>query len=333
MSRVLVTGATGFLGGACLRKLRARGYDVVATGRNPKLCAALKVEGITTICADLGDAKPQELAAALGAERITAVLHCAGLSAPFGRLSAFMTSNVSATRTLLAASKAVGVGRFVYVSSPTVGFAFRDCLNQSEDMPRPRPVNYYAKTKAIAENLVLDAADVGPVVLRPRGLYGQGERTLLPRMLRAAQAGPLPVFRDGVACMDLTHIDDAVDACVAALGAGDQAEGEIINVSGGDVRGVREIVDRACAKMEFAPRWRKAPLRPALALAGLLERAALLRATPAEPRVTRYSIGLFAYAQSLNLEKAACLLQWHPRIDFDEGLERTFARSPLERAQ
>jgi len=147
-----------------------------------------------------------------------------------------------------------------------VYFAYRDQLGVSEDAGLPRPVNHYARTKRQAEEIVLAAPEVGPVVLRPRGIYGAGDRKLLPRLLQVARQRPLPLFRDGKARIDLTYVDDVVDAVLAALSAGSAAEGQIFNISGGEVVPVRDIAEAACAgpacshagaKCRFCPQcWR-----------------------------------------------------------------------------
>ncbi|MEP6564856.1 MAG: NAD-dependent epimerase/dehydratase family protein, partial [Mesorhizobium sp.] len=159
---------------------------------------------------------------------------------------------------------------------------------------------------------------------RPRGIFGAGDRALLPRLLQAARRRPLPLFRDGQARIDLTHVDDVVDAILAALAAGGSAEGQIFNISGGEVLPVRRIADEACARAGFSARWRKMPLWPAMLAAGVMEAVALRLPGQPEPAVTRYGLGLFAYAQSLDISKASRMLGWAPKVSFEDGLDRTF---------
>src|SRR5204863_7739298 len=142
--------------------------------------------------------------------------------------------------------------------------------------------------------------------------------------LQVARQRPLPLFRDGKARIDLTYIDDVVDAVLAALSAGGTAEGQIFNVSGGEVVPVRRIAETACARAGVQPRWRKMPLLPAMLAAGLAETVAQLLPGRPEPPVTRYGLGLFAYAQSLDIAKAGRILGWAPKVSFEEGLDRTF---------
>jgi nucleoside-diphosphate-sugar epimerase len=324
---VLVTGASGFLGSHVLERLAASGTLALGLGRDAARCAALEAAGHRITRHDLSRPLDRSLDPRLG--KVERIIHCAALSAPFGRLADFEAANVAATRNLLDFATRQGVSRFVHISSPSVCFAFRDQLDLAEDAALPDPVNHYARTKREAERLVLAAPTIHPVVLRPRGIYGAGDRALLPRLIKAVKRRPLPVFRDGRACIDLTHVDDVVDAVVAALAAPREAEGQIYNVSGGEVLPVRRIADEACARAGLTVRWRRMPLWPAMLAAGAIEVMALALPGRPEPPVTRYGLGLFAYAQSLDLAKARRLLGWAPKIPFEQGLDRTFAGGRL----
>lgn len=316
--RVLVTGATGFLGQALLRRLGAR---AIGQGRDAGRLAALRQQGFDTVQWCLPEAAPQEPIL----QEVTAIVHCAALSSPFGPAKAFQQANVAGTQAVLDFAQKRGVKRFVYVSSPSIYFALADQLHVAEDMPLPRPFNAYAASKVAAEHRVLGRPDLGPIIIRPRGLYGAGDTALLPRLLRTAKERALPRFRDGRACIDLTYVEDVVDSLLAALDAGAVAEGKAFNVSGGEVLPISDIVQRVCDKAKTPLRWRKMPLRPALIAAGAAEQLALLRPGQPEPLVTRYGLGLFAYEQSLDISRAAAVLGWRPKVRFAEGLERTFA--------
>lgn len=324
---VLVTGASGFLGSHVLGRLAAMGMPAIGIGRDGERCSALEQAGHVVIRHDLSRPFDATLDARLA--KVEEIIHCAALSSPFGRLKDFVAANVTATRNMVDFAKRQGVGRFVHISSPSVCFAFRDQLGLTEDAALPEPVNHYARTKREAETVVLAEPEIHPVVLRPRGIYGAGDRALLPRLIKAAASRPLPLFRGGRAAIDLTHVDDVVDALMAALAAPREAEGQIFNISGGEVLPVRRIADEACARAGLKPRWRAMPLVPAMLAAGLMETVALALPGRPEPPVTRYGLGLFAYAQSLDLSKARRMLGWEPKIAFEQGLDRTFAgRAP-----
>jgi nucleoside-diphosphate-sugar epimerase len=318
--RVLVTGATGFLGGALIRHLRDKGFDTIALGRDAGRCHHLEAAGFTTVRTDLSQPDPQRVK---HVGPLDAVVHCAALSAPWGHLAAFRAANVEGTRNALDLAAALGARRFVNISSPTVYFELKDKVGVAETASLPSPINAYARTKAEAERLVLARPDLGPVNLRPRGIYGKGEETLLPRLLAAAHRGPLPLLLNGAAAIDLTHVDDVVCAIEAALSPDPVLSGETFNISGGETIAVREIVERACAAVCVPVSWRKLPFYPVLLAARLAELASLARRTPKEPLVTPYTLGLFAFRQSLDITKAKTILGWQPKIRFDEGLVMT----------
>lgn len=320
--RVLVTGATGFLGGTLCRTLNTQGYDVVGLGRDAAKLAALADCGISTVSMDLVD-KGRSLPDNIGA--VDAMVHCAALSSPWGKYAAFLRANVVGTETAIRLAHALGVRRFVNISSPTVYFAMRDQEGVTETMPLPRPINAYGATKALAEMMVLKQQELGPVSLRPRGIYGSGDTALLPRLLEAAKRGPLPILRGGVAAIDLTHVSDVVRAIEAALLTSSDAEGEVFNVSGGEQLRVRYIVERTAGRAGVPIRWRPVPLGPAKVAAHVLDVASRVAPWGREPRVTPYALGLFAYRQSLNIEKAQDRLGWAPKIRFDQGLDETFS--------
>ncbi|UCI06616.1 NAD-dependent epimerase/dehydratase family protein [Mesorhizobium sp. B1-1-8] len=320
---VLVTGASGFLGSHVLARLAAMGIPALGLGRDAERCDALAAAGHAVIRHDLSQPLSVALDARLG--KVDRIIHCAALSSPFGRLSDFVAANVTATQNLVDFATRQGISRFVHISSPSVSFAFRDQLGLTEDAALPDPVNHYAGTKREAERIALAAPAIHPVVLRPRGIYGVGDRALLPRLIKAAKTRPLPLFRGGRASIDLTHVDDVVDAIMTALAAPKETEGEVFNISGGEVLPVRRIADEACASAGLKARWRPLPLGPTMLAAGLMEVVALRLPGRPEPPATRYGLGLFAYAQSLDLSKARRMLGWEPKISFEQGLDRTFA--------
>ena len=316
--RVLVTGATGFLGHAVLQRL---GSGAVGQGRNHARLAALAEQGFHTVHWCLPEAAPDHPLL----EDISAIVHCAGLSAPFGARQAFQQANVRGTQAVLDFARKRGVTRLVFISSPSVYFTLADQLDVDEGMDLPRPFNAYAESKAAAEALVLAARDLGPIVLRPRGIYGRDDTALLPRLLRTAQARALPRFRAGRARIDLTHVEDVVDAVLASLQAGPEAERQVFNISGGEVIRISEIVETVCTRAGVGFRWRDMPLGPALAAARIAEGIALLRPGQPEPMVTRYGLGLFAFEQSLDITRAGAVLGWSPKVCFSDGLDKTLS--------
>ena len=322
--RILVTGAPGFLGRRVALALAARGHHVVAHGRSSGALAPLAPRVAALAPWDLTSSGPPPEFGALDA-----VVHCAGLSSNWGARAAFEAANVEGTRRLLRAA-ARAAPHIVHVSSSSVCFALRDQRGVRESDPLPEPINDYARSKVAAETLVRAWREGPTTILRPRGIYGRGDAALLPRLLRAAGRGPLPLFRGGATTIDLTEVGDVVAAILAVLDARERAAGKTYNVSGGEPVTVRRIIEGAAARAGVTVRWRPTPWPLAhLALRGL---EAYHRAfKPAEePVATVYSAGLLAFHQSLDLSAITRDLGWRPAISFAQGLERAFAGAEPE---
>jgi nucleoside-diphosphate-sugar epimerase len=160
------------------------------------------------------------------------------------------------------------------------------------------------------------------IALRPRAIIGPYDATLLPRLLRVARTSRLPLMRGGDALIDLTYVDNVVDAIELALSA--DLERAIVNISNGEPMPVRTLFAMLADAFGIELRVRRIPYPVVNALAALLERAASLR-SGWEPPVTRYSVGLLAYSQTLDLSLARNLLGYSPRVTLADGMRRTAA--------
>lgn len=324
--KVVVTGGTGFLGRHVVWRLAARGHAVVFTGRRAQEAAtvrALAHGAVEFIAIDhgAGDARAALSACCRGAD---AIVHCAALAAPWGRRSAFERSNVTATAEVLGACRDHAIARLVHISSPSVYFAYADRLQVHEDSPLPPPVNDYARTKRRAEELVLAARLPQSVILRPRAIFGPWDNALLPRLLRLIRLGRVPLLRGGRAIVDLTYVDNVVDAIEAALALPADPAGAtpILNISNGEPIAVADLFARIAAAFDLPLHTVARPYFAADLAVRLLETCA--RLAPAwEPPLTRYSLGAIAFSQTLDLARARAVLDYRPRVSVDEGIRRT----------
>ena len=304
--RVLITGATGGLGGALVREGLRRGLSVRATGRSATAGAALIEQGAEFVPADL--TVPNDLSALL--RGCDGVIHAAALSASWGPRQAFEAANVEATAALLRAAKAAGVRRFVFVSSPSIFAAFRDRLGIApDDPPTEPPLNHYARTKLAGERMVL-AADEGAfacAVVRPRALVGEGDRVILPRLAALAGRPRLPLPRGGRALIELTDLRDAAWAICELEARLPALRGRAVNVSGQQPVMVRTVATNLAAALGHAPRLLDVPVPLARAAASAMEAAARLRRSTEEPTLTRYTLATLAYSQTFDRSAEALL--------------------------
>lgn len=325
--RVLVTGATGFLGQATVAKLLQQGHSVRAIGRRTDQLAQLRGHGAEVILADLRDAVAMNSAC----REIDAVLHLGARSAPWGPAADFYADNVTGTAHVLAGCQQHRVRRVVYVSSPSVVFDGRDHVRLNEAAPFPRRLmSVYSETKKRAEELVNQAGPLGleTVILRPKAIFGPGDTTLLPRIVEAARAGRLPRIGDGLNRVDLTYVDNVVDALLLSL-TSRAAVGQTYFVTNGESPLLWDVIATVLQRNGITKPLRPVPYRVVYAIAGGLELAAQL--TGREPTLTRYTAAILARTQTYDITAAQRDLGYVPRVSLAEGIEHTLAATSFGR--
>lgn len=327
MATALVTGATGFLGRRLAERLHRDGWNVTGFGRDTRVGAELQASDIRFAAGDLRDSAA--VADACASQDV--VFHCGALSSPWGAYRDFYDCNVAGTRHVANGCLQHGVSRLIHVSTPSLYFDFRDRFDISETDPLPpRPVNYYAATKRLAEREIQRACtDEGgglqAIVLRPRALYGPGDRTLLPRLIEANASGGIPLMRGGGVIVDMTHVDNVVHALLLAAGAPQSAYGLAYNITDGSPMPLLEALRQLFQQLGEPMRTRKLPHPLAHGAAACMEWAAHWRGGGSrEPRFTRYTVGVLAYSQTLDLSRARSRLGYKPVAAFEDGI-RQFA--------
>ncbi|HYV43945.1 MAG TPA: NAD-dependent epimerase/dehydratase family protein [Myxococcaceae bacterium] len=314
----VVTGATGFLGARICRELVDRGERVLAMGRNfsrfevnHPLCARA--------VADLDDEAALD-DACRGAD---AVIHSAALSTPWGLRRDFQRVNVAGTERLLRCAARGGVRRFVHVSSSSVTFDNKDRFGVTEAIPRAtRFLSFYSESKADAEDAVRRRRDLETVIVRPRAIFGPGDTSLLPRLLRLAREGGLRVIGDGTNLQDLTYVDNVVDSLLLARDV-PLAAGKTYFITNDDPVPLWDLIKQFLVAMGVPAPKRRVPLGVAYAAAASLEW--LHRSMPrlGEPKLTRYTVALLGRAQTFDIRAAKEELGYRPRVSMAEALSRT----------
>lgn len=323
--RALVTGGGGFLGGAIVRALRARGDEVVSIARGDY--PQLRELGVHTVRGDLADPG----AALSAAEGCDVVLHVAAKAGMWGPAADYERSNVAATRAVLDACRTLGITRLVHTSTPSVVHGGRDIAGGDESLPYATRFDaHYPRTKADAERMVLGANDgtLGTVALRPHLVWGPGDTQLLPRILSRARTGRLRFVGGGDAVIDTTYVDDAAAAHLAAadrLAPGAACAGRPYFITSGDPRPVRDLVNAMLGAAGAPPVTGTVPLRVAEA-AGLLTEGVwrLLRRTD-DPPVTRFLARQLATDHWFDIAAARRDLGYAPAVGLDEGFVRLAA--------
>lgn len=319
---ILVTGATGFIGGHLARYLAEHKHHVRAMVRrdSPALAAA----GVELARGDITD--PQAVRMAVkGAQT---VFHLAAQRDVWGTSeSTYHQVNVEGTRHLLAAAAESGVQRFLFCSS--VGVArYPGNLQADETLPYVEANSqvFYHRTKTQAEREVLASAQAGKVpalVVRPVITYGPGDRTGMVTQLltRLAQGRFLPVGA-GSNHVDLAYIDDMVAGMMLAWEQG--TTGRTYILSGPHPVTMRQVLVAAHVALGKAGPGRiYVPARPAYFLAGWVEK--VWAAFNRRPPITRGAVATLTVDRGFSHARADRELGYRPQIHCQEGFQRTWA--------
>lgn len=215
MSSVLVTGSSGFLGGAIIPQLLAQGHSVI--GLDPVAATAPKYNAVID---DLTDRA--RVAKILVSQRVTHVIHAGGISGPMvmpDRPDRLMETNVEGSLNLVMAGLAADVKTFVYCSSVSAVGPYYETTPIGPNFPL-RPTDPYGCSKAAVDMILLGLA--GRVALdicslRFPGIYGPGRRTssVIDTIVNAAIAG-LPIRLPSQGDYPYIYVDDAAAAAIAA---------------------------------------------------------------------------------------------------------------------
>ena len=314
--KIIITGATGFLGKRACEILKEQGHIIIAVGRN----ATKAPEGVKFIRADISAPLAPEIW-----QGVDAVVHCAAKSSAWGKYADFYRNNVTATQILAKQALKYGVKRFVHISSTSVYFDAKNRKQITEDMPLPKhKINHYAETKFLAEQVISELYKKGlpAIILRPRAIFGVGDRALLPRLIKVNNEKFFPEFTSGGGPLtDITYVDNVVEGIICALKAPESCNGQIYNISNGESVLIQKTAKYLVENLGYTYKGKRVPFTLAKIYAFLLEKYYSLFCGGKEPPFTVYSISLIAKDQTFCIDKARRELGYRPRISVKEGLD------------
>lgn len=332
-SRYAVIGGGGFVGKALAKALLAQGCTVVSISRGsyPELGAL----GIECIKADIGYGCDRWWQALKGCD---GVFHTAAKVDMWGGYDGFFRANVLGTRNVIEACRRAGVNRLVFTSSPSVVHDGNDLCGVDESYPYPEHFDaFYPMTKAQAEQEVLRADVAGglrTVALRPHLIWGPGDTHLVPTILERARAGRLRRIGRGENVVDVTHIDDCVQAHLCAMRtletSPDKAGGKAYFISQGDPVNMWRWINQILEANSLDPVAKSLPTRVAMAAAFVMEgvsRVLRVVGIEAKPLLTRFLVSEMATSHYFSIKNAKADLGYLPTRTVSEALKSTFAKA------
>ncbi|MCG3130224.1 MAG: 2-alkyl-3-oxoalkanoate reductase [Phycisphaerae bacterium] len=323
--KALVTGGGGFLGGAIVRMLRARGDDVTVFGRNRY--PAVEALGARGVVGDVRDADAVTRACA-GQD---AVFHVAAIPGIWGPRRAYFAINHEGTRNVLAACRTCGVRRLVYTSSPSVVLSDGPVSGADESVPYPsRYLAAYPESKAAAERAVLslNGAELKTVALRPHLIVGPGDPHLMPRILERARQGRLVQVGQGSNRVDITDVDNAAHAHLLAadeLGRGARCAGRAYFISQGEPVVLWGWIADVLARAGAPPITRRLSHRAARTLGAACEAVYAALRLRGEPPMTRFLADQLALDHFFDISASGRDFGYAPGIRTEETTARVVA--------
>jgi nucleoside-diphosphate-sugar epimerase len=309
--RVLVTGASGFVGGSFMRRFAAR-KDV-------------ELYGIGRRTADFANYAQIDLAEDFDIPiSPDVVIHAAARASPWGSREEYLRQNVRATQNVVRFCERRGNPKLIYLSSSSVFYREEHQFGLTESSPiGPAFINEYAATKYAGER-VLDGYAGHRLVLRPRAVFGPGDTVLFPRILRAARQGTFPLFKgSGPPVLgDLIYIDTLCDYLWTAVVRPDIA-GEY-NLTNAKPVVIQDFLLEVFAKLGVRAPTRRITVRQAMFAASVMERTYRMLRLKGEPPVTRYGVAVFAYSKTFDVTRMLHDLG-PPAVSLEEGVERFIA--------
>ena len=256
------------------------------------------------------------------------VYHCAAKVGDWGSRTEFKRSGVDATTTLAEAALAVGVGRFVHFSSTSA---------YGHPKPRPEPIgeteelgqnlwfwDEYTRSKVESEHVLwrLSGEKRLPLtVVRPSWLYGERDRTTIPRLVKRLRAGIVPLIGPGNNPMSAVYAGCVADAAIMAADDPGSA-GEAYNVTDqGNItqREFLNLVAKAAGAREIS---HSRPYPLIYSAAFVLEAFGRLTRQERPPLITRYATWLMGRSLAYSTKKARTRLGWTPAFTYEESIER-----------
>jgi len=315
--KVLITGATGLLGGHLIRELRERGEDIRALVLPVENTDRLVEQGVEVVRGDVTDANT------LGStvKDIELIFHLAGMMGVWRPLAEYRLVNVTGSANLYQAAQQAGVRRFVHTSSHTVYGLGHGRFLTEKDALRPDP-DPYSLTKAEGDRLIrrlMLSSKVETVILRPGTFFGPGDRLHFGRMAQKVKDGKGLILGRGDNALPFCYVTDVVQGFLLAAYHQD-APGNVYNISNDHPLTQSEMFNAiADAVGGVRPRLHL-PYLP-IYYGSIVAEKVVARVTRTKPVVTQLGAMMFGSDNRHSVEKARRELGYEPKVDLHTGIQ------------
>lgn len=319
MEKVLITGATGFIGGNLVKANLEKGHRVRAfvLPDDPKT-KELDALGVEIVTGDIRD--PDSVNRAVqGMDR---VFHTAAVVTDWAPKQLFQDVTVKGTENVCRAALSAKVARMVDISTNDV-FGTDESIFMDESLPLSPWGEPYPDTKIEAEKITWEYHRQGlPVTMvYPCWVFGEGDQTFVPLLADAIIKRDMLFWRKDVLVWP-TYIGNLVDLLMT-IAVDDRAVGQGYLVHDGRSITLQAFCDQIAQALGVEPVRRQIPYFVAYAAAVVLETLWRMLGKKQRPLLTTYTVKNLGSRLKFTIAKAERELGWKPPISYDEGFRRT----------
>jgi nucleoside-diphosphate-sugar epimerase len=315
--KVLITGATGLLGGHLLRELQQRGEQIRALVLPVENADKLLAQGVEVVRGDVTDAST--LAPAV--KDIEVIIHLAGMMGVWRPIADYRAVNVTGSENLYRAAQKAGVHRFVHTSSHTVYGLGHGRFMTEQDALRPDP-DPYSITKAEGDKLIrrlMQDSVMETVIIRPGTFFGPEDRLHFGRMAERLKQGKGVIVGRGNNALPFCYVTDVVQGFLLAT-YHEKAPGNVYNITNDRPLTQQEMFNAIADAVDGQRPTRHLPYLPIYYGGIVAEKIALIGQS--KPIVTRLGAMMFGTDNRHSVEKARRELGYEPKVDLREGIRR-----------
>ncbi|MBW8012261.1 MAG: NAD-dependent epimerase/dehydratase family protein [Chloroflexi bacterium] len=318
--QVLITGATGFIGGHLARYLVNEGKTKVRVlARNPEKGKWLSDIGVEVVIGDITEIQTLKDVTS----DCNIIFHAAARVGESGSKQVVREVNVKGTQNIVEDALSTGVDRFVYISSCAV-YGSLQAFNISEDTPTRITGKLYHDSKVAAEKIVFRSHHefgLPVVVARASQVYGPGSKQFTIRPIEAIKSGKMILIDGGRHLCKPVYIDNLIDGLILCARV-NTAIGEAFNLTDGCTLPWRDFFG-AYAQMLEIQSLPSLPYQLAWFAALLFEIKSALEGKKSS--ITRGAVNSLRSSNSFSNQKAREMLGWQPIVNLEEGMKYTEA--------
>jgi len=319
MSRVLVTGANGFIGSHLVRKFIREGHEVSGLVRTSSDLSLIENTNLSVVYGDITDRR--SLVNLFCNTDI--LIHNAGLASDWGSMATFRQVNFEGTRNVAEIASECGIQRFVYMSTTAV-HGFNHTAPVCENDP-VNPIFNYSISKLEAENWLFEFAQrTGTEVtaVRPGNVFGPCDHTFTEKYIDGMVTGRIAYVNGGKSFTCPTYVGNLVDGVYLAAFQ-KEAAGEVFIVTDGLQITWKQFTEMIAEKLGIRSPRISIPLGAGLAAAFFAENLYKLVRVNHPPLVTKYRMYNAGTNYHFSIKKAANILGFEPETDFEKAVSKT----------